>query len=66
MARPSKRLPGSFEERCAAQAKLKLEKAAMLPLGGERARLEREAWELQNATQMNGFLFIEDVKPASD
>ena len=36
----------------------------MLPLGAERAQLEREAWELQNATQMNGLLSSGDAKPS--
>lgn len=65
MARIRIRPAGSFEERCAAQAKLKLEKAAMLPLGAERAQLEREAWELQNATAMNEMLAISDAKPSA-
>lgn len=63
MARVRSRPAGSFEERCAAQAKLKLEKAAMLPLGAERAQLEREAWELQNATQLIDFLSLGEAKP---
>ena len=34
----------------------------MLPLGAERAQLELEAWELQNATHMEGFLSIDGAK----
>ena len=56
MARKVEAPIGTFEERCAAMAKAKLHEAAMLPLGADKARLEREAWELQNATRLNEFL----------
>ena len=53
---------GTLEERCAALAKAKLYEAAMLPLGAERARLEREAWELQNASRLNNFFSLDETK----
>ena len=55
----------SFEERCAALAAAKLSKASLLPLGAERAQLEREAWELQNATALNDMLGVSGGRPSA-
>ena len=54
-----------MEERCAALAVAKLSKAALLPLGAERAQLEREAWELQNATALNDMFGISGGRPSA-
>lgn len=64
MARKVNVLTESIEQRCAAEAKLRLEKAAILPLGAERARLEREAWVLLNAMQLNSFFSMGEAKSA--
>ena len=65
MLRKIERPAESFEERCAAQANEKLARAAMLPLGAVRTQLEREAWELQIASQIRDYLSLGSTKPAT-
>jgi hypothetical protein len=65
MARNKPVAVGTFAERCAALAAVKLAKAARLPPGPEREILERAAWELKTVPQLDNWLSSHDLQPPS-